>query len=55
MKQGKLEIVPEEEESKDFVSFSQDFNDMVEKKRPAQKGIIKDYDRSSRRTSTLSS
>lgn len=56
-KQGKLEIVPEEEEAKGFVSFSQDFNDMVEKKRPSsKKGVmIKDYGSSSRRTSTLSS
>ena len=50
---GKLAVVPEDEESKNFVSFSQDFNEMVEKKHiPLKKGNT--YISGVRRISSLS-
>ena len=51
---SKLAVVPEDEESKNFVSFSQDFNEMVEKKHVSAKKGGKDFISGVRRISSLS-
>lgn len=49
-----LAVVPEDEESKNFVSFSHDFNEMVEKKHIQPKKGGKDFISGVRRISSLS-